>query len=102
MLGLIIMERVMGIEPTRLAWKARALPMSYTRMYRLLLLSYYTLFLYEVQVNDKRNCLPAARQGYDVFFTGYLICTEISIKIFHPIEKIIKVTAYRDRIILEK
>ena len=25
------MERVMGIEPTRLAWKARALPLSYTR-----------------------------------------------------------------------
>ena len=24
-------ERVMGIEPTQLAWKARALPLSYTR-----------------------------------------------------------------------
>ena len=24
-------ERVMGIEPTWLAWKARALPLSYTR-----------------------------------------------------------------------
>ena len=27
-----IMERVMGIEPTQLAWKARALPLSYTRI----------------------------------------------------------------------
>jgi hypothetical protein len=27
------MERVMGIEPTRLAWKARALPLSYTRVF---------------------------------------------------------------------
>ena len=26
------LERVMGIEPTRLAWKARALPLSYTRL----------------------------------------------------------------------
>ncbi len=26
------MERVMGIEPTRLAWEARALPLSYTRL----------------------------------------------------------------------
>jgi hypothetical protein len=26
------MERVKGIEPSRLAWKARALPLSYTRM----------------------------------------------------------------------
>jgi hypothetical protein len=25
------MERVMGIEPTSLAWEARALPLSYTR-----------------------------------------------------------------------
>ena len=25
------MERVMGIEPTSLAWKAAALPLSYTR-----------------------------------------------------------------------
>ncbi|MBZ4687299.1 MAG: hypothetical protein PWQ96_181 [Clostridia bacterium] len=25
------LERVMGIEPTQLAWKARALPLSYTR-----------------------------------------------------------------------
>ncbi len=24
-------KRVMGIEPTQLAWKARALPLSYTR-----------------------------------------------------------------------
>ena len=29
----IIMERVMGIGPTRLAWKARALPLSYTRIF---------------------------------------------------------------------
>jgi hypothetical protein len=29
-------ERVMGIEPTRLAWKARALPLSYTRTINLL------------------------------------------------------------------
>ena len=27
------MERVMGIGPTRLAWKARALPLSYTRIF---------------------------------------------------------------------
>ena len=26
------MERVKGIEPSRLAWKARALPLSYTRL----------------------------------------------------------------------
>ncbi len=26
-----MLERVMGIEPTLLAWKARALPLSYTR-----------------------------------------------------------------------
>ena len=26
------LERVMGIEPTQLAWKARALPLSYTRI----------------------------------------------------------------------
>jgi hypothetical protein len=26
-----IMERVMGIEPTTLAWKARVLPLNYTR-----------------------------------------------------------------------
>ena len=26
------MERVVGIEPTFLAWKARALPLSYTRI----------------------------------------------------------------------
>ena len=29
---LFLMERVMGIEPTYLAWKARALPLSYTRI----------------------------------------------------------------------
>ena len=52
----------MGIEPTRLAWKARALPMSYTRMYRLLLLSYYTLFLFEVQVTPKER-LPSGSQA---------------------------------------
>ena len=28
----IMLERVMGIEPTQLAWKARTLPLSYTRM----------------------------------------------------------------------
>ena len=28
----IKLERVMGIEPTRLAWKARVLPLNYTRM----------------------------------------------------------------------
>ena len=27
------MERVKGIEPSQLAWKARALPLSYTRKY---------------------------------------------------------------------
>ena len=27
------MERVKGIEPSQLAWKARALPLSYTREY---------------------------------------------------------------------
>ena len=27
-----MLERVMGIEPTWLAWKARALPLSYTRL----------------------------------------------------------------------
>ena len=27
------MERVKGIEPSQLAWKARALPLSYTRMW---------------------------------------------------------------------
>ena len=27
------MERVKGIGPSRLAWKARALPLSYTRIY---------------------------------------------------------------------
>jgi hypothetical protein len=27
------MERVVGIEPTWLAWKARTLPLSYTRNY---------------------------------------------------------------------
>ena len=27
------MERVKGIEPSRLAWKARALPLSYTRVF---------------------------------------------------------------------
>ena len=27
-----ILERVKGIEPSRLAWKARALPLSYTRI----------------------------------------------------------------------
>lgn len=27
------MERAMGIEPTQLAWKARALPLSYARKY---------------------------------------------------------------------
>ena len=26
------MERVMGVEPTWLAWKARTLPLSYTRL----------------------------------------------------------------------
>ena len=30
------MERVMGIEPTLLAWEARALPLSYTRVQALL------------------------------------------------------------------
>ena len=28
----IKLEQVMGIEPTRLAWKARVLPLNYTRM----------------------------------------------------------------------
>ena len=28
----IMLERVMGIEPTQLAWKARTLPLSYTRI----------------------------------------------------------------------
>ena len=30
--GIRWMERVMGIEPTSSAWKAAALPLSYTRM----------------------------------------------------------------------
>ncbi len=30
------MERVMGIEPTRPAWKAGVLPLNYTRMYAVL------------------------------------------------------------------
>ncbi len=69
----------MGIEPTRLAWKARALPMSYTRIYRLLLPSYYTLFLYEVQVTPK-EMLPSGSQGKatNIFLPAYLICTGIS------------------------
>ncbi len=29
----IMLERVMGIEPTQLAWKARTLPLSYTRIW---------------------------------------------------------------------
>ena len=28
-------ERVMGIEPTYLAWKASVLPLNYTRMYNM-------------------------------------------------------------------
>ena len=32
------MERVMGIEPTRLAWEARALPLSYTRVKAILII----------------------------------------------------------------
>ena len=31
----IMLERVMGIEPTQLAWKARTLPLSYTRIVNL-------------------------------------------------------------------
>ena len=34
-----LMERVMGIEPTYLAWKASVLPLNYTRMLRIILLS---------------------------------------------------------------
>ena len=30
------LERVMGIEPTLLAWKARVLPLNYTRLFQLL------------------------------------------------------------------
>ena len=30
---LAIQKRVMGIEPTYLAWKASVLPLNYTRMY---------------------------------------------------------------------
>ena len=32
-------KRVMGIEPTYLAWKASVLPLNYTRMLRIILLS---------------------------------------------------------------
>ena len=31
-LSLVILERVMGIEPTLLAWKAKVLPLNYTRI----------------------------------------------------------------------
>ena len=31
----LLMERVMGIEPTRPAWKAGILPLNYTRRYPL-------------------------------------------------------------------
>ena len=31
--GPIYLERVKGIEPSQLAWKARTLPLSYTREY---------------------------------------------------------------------
>ncbi len=30
---LFFLERVMGIEPTYLAWKASVLPLNYTRIY---------------------------------------------------------------------
>ncbi len=36
---LLILKRVMGIEPTLLAWKAKVLPLNYTRMIEDLLLS---------------------------------------------------------------
>ena len=31
-INLFLVERVMGIEPTYLAWKASVLPLNYTRM----------------------------------------------------------------------
>ncbi len=37
----ILMERVMGIEPTRPAWKAGILPLNYTRIINEY---YYTIF----------------------------------------------------------
>jgi hypothetical protein len=32
---MVIMERVMGIEPTTSAWKAEVLPLNYTRIYNM-------------------------------------------------------------------
>ena len=54
------MERVMGIEPTRPAWKAGILPLNYTRK---LVLYYYTTFHFACQgVFEIFSCTQKARK----------------------------------------
>ena len=42
----VVLERVKGIEPSQLAWKARALPLSYTRA--LICVFYFVNINYEI------------------------------------------------------
>ena len=47
------MERVMGIEPTRPAWKAGILPLNYTRKIRIILKSFQEILLYFVYLSQR-------------------------------------------------
>ncbi len=56
------MERVKGIEPSSLAWKARALPLSYTRLF-----SCFCLLHFFDQIAKYQLCNPR------LHFIGYHI-----------------------------
>ena len=45
----IFLERVMGIGPTRPAWKAGVLPLNYTRI-TLTMLAYFTKYYFDCQM----------------------------------------------------
>ena len=67
------MERVMGIEPTRPAWKAGILPLNYTRKIRIILKSFQEILLYFVYLSQRLY----------YYIMPILICQALFQKIFY-------------------
>ncbi len=73
---IMLMERVMGIEPTTTAWKAVVLPLNYTRIIKLWLFFKY-LFL-------KADSLPCHASSSDSLFED-VGCVEATRSIFKDV-----------------
>ena len=68
-----LMERVMGIEPTRPAWKAGVLPLNYTRKTWINMKSFQEIFL----------CFVYLSQRLYYYIMPILICQAFFQKIFY-------------------